>query len=165
MRNRLIELLKTVPPLKIISFGGRAQGRHIQTLQNIADHLIANGVVIVDPVKYPPVTNRGIIDQVMGMPLDEMAELINAKKEGRIVIPPCKVGDTAYGVYDIESVHRQILQMEVLRIEIEKTPTVYVKTYRKYIYSYDRFNFDDFGKTVFLTREEAEKALAERKES
>ena len=79
-----------------------------------------------------------------------------------VVIPPCKVGDAVYKVYDIESVHRRVLELEVLLIEIGDGTRVCLKTTKKYLYNFDKASFDDFGKTVFLTREEAEKALERR---
>lgn len=46
MRDRLIELLMNTPKLPI-TIGGRANGRTYQTAGNIADHLLANGVVVL----------------------------------------------------------------------------------------------------------------------
>ena len=143
MRNRLIELLEEE----------NGFSRYItadERRERIADHLIANGVVIIDPVKYPPVTNRDIIDQVMGTPLDEMAGLIKAKQEGRIIIPPCKVGDKIY-------------QTDGIRI-YESTVNEVTYTTNKVIYCTENICFDEtaIDKSIFLTKKEAEKALAER---
>ena len=79
-----------------------------------------------------------------------------------VIVPPCKVGDIVYKLYDIETVHSQILELEVLMIEIGANRKVCLKTTKKYRYNFDKATFEDFGKTVFLTKEEAEKALAER---
>lgn len=80
-----------------------------------------------------------------------------------VIVPPCKVGDIVYEVCDIESVHRRILEMEVLVIELSSDKeVVYLKATKKYLYNYGNVTFDDFGKTVFLTKEEAERALKER---
>jgi hypothetical protein len=59
-----------------------------------------------------------------------------------VIVPPCKVGDT---VYQIDGVR------------------VYESTIKNVIYDTNGVAFDEdaIGKTVFLTREEAEKALAE----
>ena len=46
MRDRLIELLMNVPKLPI-TIGGRANGKTYQTAGNLADHLLSNGVVII----------------------------------------------------------------------------------------------------------------------
>ncbi len=45
MRDRLIELLMNTPRLPI-TVGGRTNGKTYQTAGNIADHLLANGVVV-----------------------------------------------------------------------------------------------------------------------
>lgn len=81
------------------------------------------------------------------------------KDKSRIVELPCKVGDVIYKIMDIESVHRQILEVEVLSIRIEDKMIFFVKTVKNCLYRYAEYPIDDFGKTVFLTREEAEEAL------
>lgn len=81
MKDKLIELIRNAPKFEFPS-GSRAQGKTYQTSANLADYLIANGVVILDPKKYPPVTNRDMLDTIMGVPLDEMAALIEEKKKG-----------------------------------------------------------------------------------
>ena len=80
-----------------------------------------------------------------------------------VIVPPCKVGDVVYQIMDIESVHRQILELKVLRIEIEE-PTIrfWCQTVKKYRYNFGELDIEDFGKTVFLTKEEAEQILKER---
>ena len=45
MRDRLIELIMSTPK-KEIKIGGRANGKTYQTAGNIADYLIANGVIV-----------------------------------------------------------------------------------------------------------------------
>lgn len=62
---------------------------------SIADYLLANGVIVVDMDVVNP-KNRPLISQCMGRPLDEIIELVHAKDEGRIIVTPCKVGDTVY---------------------------------------------------------------------
>lgn len=79
------------------------------------------------------------------------------KDKSRYIELPCKVGDTVYKVMDIESVHRQILEMKVLSIEIKDATKFFAKTVKKYRYNYGTFTLDDFGKTVFLTHKEAER--------
>lgn len=80
--------------------------------------------------------------------------------ENGVIVPPCKVGDTVYQIMDIESVHRQVLELKVLRIEItEPTIRFWCQTVKQYRYNFSELNIDDFGKTVFLTKEEAEKVL------
>lgn len=69
-----------------------------------------------------------------------------------VIVPPCKVGDTVYFVYGgIINPHK------IKRFEMTE--------YGNFAFSSLMFTFEEFGKTVFLTREEAEKALAERSEN
>lgn len=69
-----------------------------------------------------------------------LRELVEADREGRCVVLPCKVGDTVYQVDDIR---------------------VYALEVRNLIYDAGILAFDEstIGKTVFLTRAEAEAAL------
>lgn len=77
MKDKLIDLLS------YFGDGYAAEKRQIHaTVGEVADYLIANGVVILDPKKYPPVTNRDMLDTIMGVPLDEMAAMIEEKKRG-----------------------------------------------------------------------------------
>lgn len=77
--------------------------------------------------------------------IDKLAEYEAAEEEGILVVLPCKVGDFVYKI---------IYQ----RDNFDDRP------YR--IVTKVRFRFDmidDIGKTIFLTREEAEKKLEEIK--
>lgn len=86
---------------------------------------------------------------------DRLRELAEADKEGRVVVLPCKVGDVVYGFHG----RRTILPMVAKWIE---TNTDGWAVAAQYVPMAPKFyNFSDFGKTVFLTREEAEAALEE----
>ena len=75
---------------------------------------------------------------------DEAAKVADNLLENGVSVPSCKVGDT---VYQLDSVG-DIYKSEVTQV----------------IYNTKGVAFDEraIGKFVFLTREEAEKALAER---
>ena len=81
-----------------------------------------------------------------------------------VIVPPCKVGDIVYTT---------LWHYEITNITITQNKKgVWTKKYRamkvvngKTIDWQLNFAFDDIGKTVFLTKEEAEKALAERSEN
>lgn len=86
----------------------------------------------------------------------ELDEYKKAEAEGRLVVLPCKVGDTVYKLFD-----GKIREMRVVAIPLLISPggahlSVTSTNYRGAALS---FELSDFGKTVFLTREEAEKAL------
>ena len=70
-----------------------------------------------------------------------------------VIVPPCKVGDTVYEYgYDDGGLFYESL-IEVVESKVEGVFLFCTN---------DFYNIDDFGKTVFLTKEEAEQALKER---
>ena len=78
-----------------------------------------------------------------GYSTSRMVELMCADQEGRVIVLPCKVGTKVYRVWQKIVDYMDAPEAEIVEIE-------FGEVCRK-----------DFGKTVFLTREEAEKALAE----
>lgn len=85
---------------------------------------------------------------------NRMKELAKADKDGRVVVLPCKVGDMAYWVHN-----GVITGCHVQRIQVNRKGTFICL---KSTVSHGGFRTDVcLGKTVFLTREEAEKALQE----
>lgn len=89
--------------------------------------------------------------------IERLRELAEADKDGRLaVLPYCKLGDTVYWLHD-----KKITECRVYRIQ-ENTKGVQIAI--KSTVSHGVFSVDDyFGKTIFLTREEAERALEGRK--
>lgn len=84
-------------------------------------------------------------------------ELHVADKEGRVVVLPCKVGDTVYFVNA-----KQILEFAVVGYAVDETGISWVCSEHvdKTGHTYERtFSPDRFGKNTFLTREEAERAM------
>ena len=106
MRDRLTEMIQN-------AVGGCARN----WAQVIADHLLANGVIV----------------------------------------PPCKVGQTVYSI--VEGINL-VLVGEVYEYVVGREHFVFRST-RKGYFTLD-FTEIDIGKTVFLSREEAEKSLRER---
>ena len=78
---------------------------------------------------------------------DELIELVQAKADGRLKILPAKPGDIIY--------RPEALQFcwVITKVEIYEDEIVFIDD------SDNIFRPDDIGKTVFLSREEAEKAL------
>ena len=90
------------------------------------------------------------------MTVGRLKELAEADKDGRVVVLPCKVGDVVYGFHN----NRQtILPMVVKWIETNDDRWTVAAQYTPMAPNF--YQLSDFGKTVFLTREEAEKALQE----
>lgn len=91
---------------------------------------------------------------------DRLRELAEADKDGRVVVLPCKVGDTIY----FARAH-PILQYKVTGYEMGEASISQVRSKHVDKETGLTFNFTfrpgSIGKTVFLSREEAEKALQE----
>ena len=112
---------------------------------------------------FTPTTAIIMAGQVLGVHPCRLRELAEADKDGRCVVLPCKVGDTVW------------ITGSVRRSYSEKVRTFFCGNP-----SYGRGMADnsvqmirttgcdipihEFGKTVFLTREEAEKALEAMKD-
>ena len=78
--------------------------------------------------------------QALSTTPDHLCDLLQAEQTGRLVVLPCKVGDKVY------------------QIDAER---VYESEVKGIIYDAGHIDFDEraIGKTVFLTREEAEASL------
>ncbi len=94
-----------------------------------------------------------------GLSPEEVQELAQAKADGRLVELPCNVGGTVY-----EPFAGKVYEKTVDRIIINRftTPQIWIET--KLPFAAPRLERWDLaiGKTVFLTREAAEKALEVR---
>ena len=85
-------------------------------------------------------------------PVEELAALKEAKDDGRLVTLPCKRGDTAYRLCGPKG-RRRIVERPVTSVEFNGPVTIIHSTAD-----------DVLGKTVFLTRDEAEKALGKEQD-
>lgn len=79
-----------------------------------------------------------------------------ADKEGRCVVLPCKVGDTVFARLDNKS--KYVCECKVKQIVVGNIGFVTFAPIGAPEREYD-VSLRGFGKTVFLSREEAEKAL------
>ena len=75
-----------------------------------------------------------------------------------VIVPPCKVGDKVY-VVDYTRLGNMIFECEVEEISHFSYGTYYYLNWGLHIPRFKACQEDSFGKTVFLTREEAEQAL------
>ena len=78
--------------------------------------------------------------------------LLEAEEKGLLIKLPFKIGDTLYYIDDYEIYHDKVNSFDVRKVNGEHTFCV---GYMDWIY-------DDFGKTVFLTKKEAEEALRKK---
>ena len=76
--------------------------------------------------------------------------------------PPCKVGTEIFGLFDNDDEQRkEIYEGKILCYSLDENNLLWARMRYKNGLTYWH-TIDDFGKTVFLTPEEAEKALEER---
>ena len=94
--------------------------------------------------------------------LEKLAEYETAEDEGRLVVLPCKVGDTVWMVHQrlTSTVNNVISKMTVTELRGNRLNPIWFVIDGEY--GKTSFHPSEIGKTVFLTREEAEKTLKER---
>lgn len=99
--------------------------------------------------------------------LEKLAEYKAAEEEERLVVLPCKVGDTVYVIeerYYNYQWHTGVQKGCVYGFEYDKAWLIWVSLEDDSASSMNAYKFKNFGKTLFLNREEAEKALKEMEE-
>ena len=90
------------------------------------------------------------IDRMM----DKLADYEDAEEQGLLLMLPCPIGTTVYN----------ITWWDIVQEKVKVNGKTFYRETHKHKVSKSTFSFmdiKDFGKTVFLTREEAEQALAE----
>lgn len=96
------------------------------------------------------------LETLNNTPISRLVELAEADKDGRCVVLPCKVGDTVWRIVRDGNPH--ITRDEVRNMYFADDMTLCVELVG------GRVTFTEkFGKTVFLTREEAERAMEGKK--
>lgn len=103
------------------------------------------------------------IEDILGdeYDLDRLKELVQADREGKCVLLPCKVGDKLYKISE-NGVKEVVVQSIVFMLSHTVNHlTVHVANERG---AMTEIETKEFGKTVFLTREEAEAALKKMNE-
>ena len=85
--------------------------------------------------------------------IDKLAEYEDLEEQGRLVILPCKVGDTLYRL--VPNLYREYVEIKIAQFVINKNG-IYFMTDKGVSWSADKI-----GKTVFLTKSEAEAKLKE----
>ena len=98
------------------------------------------------------------ITEFEGLPIARLRELAVADQGGRVIVLPCKVGHRVFALLDTD---KHISECEVKQIGLgDEIGFVGLEPIGARGREYG-VSLNGFGKTVFLTREEAEKALAE----
>lgn len=102
---------------------------------------------------------------------DKLKHYEDLEEQGRLIEIPCKVGDTVWELCKCDDEVYRIFPMEVKQV-IPFGSIMWIKMTEPRIWhihaessqTYTYKNFYDFGKTVFATKEEAEKELREIEE-
>lgn len=89
----------------------------------------------------------------------KISEWIDAEAAGRLVVPPCKVGDRLYEVTGRKTI--SVYKVKAIRVELFGLFIEWDIVEGFVWQSLAGINAGEIGKTVFLTREEAEEALKE----
>lgn len=102
------------------------------------------------------------IEDILGdeYDLDRLKELVQANREGKCVVLPCRVGDKVYCIqsYFNDAKMRSEKKVKCRVVDfMQSLPDLFECEGMIY-------KFSDIGKIVFLTREEAEAALEKMKE-
>lgn len=93
-----------------------------------------------------------------GLPIARLRELAVADQKGRVIVLPCKVGQRVFALLDTD---KHISECEIKQIGLgNEIGFVGLEPIGDRGREYG-VALNGFGKTVFLTREEAEKALRE----
>lgn len=84
--------------------------------------------------------------------IERLGKYEDLEEQGRLIKLPCKAGDTIYGLHKA-----MVCELDTETIGISKMPSGEI------LYLIDGWELDkgDFGKTVFLTKSEAEAKLKE----
>ena len=101
--------------------------------------------------------------------INKLAEYETAEEEGRLLVLPCKPWDRVYQLLVTDVIEKKLIykifQAKVTKITIDRFRTLFsFVTLDENKYKSD-LTIESFGETVFLTRDEAEKALKEMKNS
>lgn len=92
------------------------------------------------------------LETLNNTPISRLVELAEADKDGRVAVLPCKVGDTVWRIVRDGEPHITRDEVRDMCFADDMTPCVELVG--------GRVTFTEkFGKTVFLSREEAERAM------
>ena len=90
------------------------------------------------------------------VPFDRLLELADADRAGRLVVLPCKVGDTLFDTYFGDIREKEVVSVGFMLSKSVKHMTIHANNFRGAI---TEIEIDRIGKEIFYTREEAEAAL------
>lgn len=165
--------------LDAIAFINPDDAEGLYNLRDIAEHgsdellyEIANRLAEYEDTRLEPekiVFLKNVVDDAFSDKpefTEHIRELLRTEKDGRLVVLPCKVGDTLW-VTGRDNVPREMeLEAPDIRTVCTDEDNLCMSTCNRKPDGFCAYRLRndgaDIGKTVFLTREEAEKALEAR---
>ena len=115
----------------------------------------ATGCDCYEPLKSSMAYYVGTLDGAKGEIPSRLRKLAEADMDGRCVVLPCKVGDVVYGFHGEYTILPMVAKWLETNYDGWSVAAQYVPMAPRF------YRFSDFGKTVFLSFEEAERALRE----
>ena len=119
----------------------------------------------IEKVEYICEGERWESEEYKGKAVDKLAEYEDLEEQNKLLKLPCAVGDTVHHLCTFKNGESEIIEMKVECVEPcgairqHKGVCEIWNVYAETDYTKAYFKFFDFGKTVFLTKEEAEAAL------
>ena len=98
----------------------------------------------------------------LGIIREKLARLEDLEEQGRLITLPCKIGDTVYYINTknrLSLFKSTVYEGEVVRFVTTRYGTSIVIQIRNEYGCTELYSEDNYNKTVFLTKEEAEAAL------
>ena len=127
----------------------------IRYLEKIQNRLAAYEDTGLEPEEIKNALDVTDIIPEINVTVDHIRDLIQAEQDGLLVVLPCKVGDTVYFTLLGRIIEKPVFSI----VSFSTSARIYCAGTSEY------FRPEDFGRTVFLTREEAEAAIAQEGDS
>lgn len=129
-------------------------------MERLTEVTIEDGVKLYD-ISSELCLSRTTQGEKIAAILKKLAEYEDLEEQGRLVKLPCKVGDTVYGINTDRNI---VSALKIISVKIYSYAIYFnyqlIDGIYKNIVSFTDF---DIGKTVFLTKSEAEAKLKELK--
>lgn len=136
-------------------------------MERLTKRLGNKGTVVFTQGKYEETIPAEMTVNETRIVLRKLADYEDLEEQGLLVRLPCKVGATVWELCLCDDGNYKIFPMIVKTIseygtlrQVKKDKTIW-NIYAESDYTYMYKSFADFGKTVFSTKEEAEKKLEE----
>lgn len=130
--------------------------------QRCQENLLDKAAEAIERLTAENAALRENVPQWIRVEADRLRELVEADKAGRCVVLPCKVGEKIYYLNG-----KYIIEVDVVGYKVDETgawlfigETYNPETDRAY---HCDLETERIGKTVFFTREQAERAMEGRK--